>query len=35
MKDLKEFENWYKIAQKNEDEQLKFVWEIMKSPYTE
>jgi hypothetical protein len=35
MKEIKEFENWYKIAQKDEDEQLKFVWEIMKSPYTE
>ena len=35
MKDLKEFENWYKIAQKNEDEQLEFVWAIMKSPYVE
>jgi len=35
MKELKEFENWYKIAQKDEDEQLKFVWEIMRSPYTE
>ncbi|MDR1760903.1 MAG: HEAT repeat domain-containing protein [Bacteroidales bacterium] len=35
MKDLQEFENWYKIAQKNEDEQLEFVWAIMKSPYTE
>jgi len=35
MKEIKEFEKWYKIAQKNEDEQLEFVWEIMKSPYTE
>ena len=33
MKDLKEFENWYKIAQHNETEQMEFVWEIMKSPY--
>ena len=35
MKTLKEFEEWYTIAQKNEDEQLKFVWEIMRSPYPE
>jgi len=35
MKDLKEFENWYKIAQNDEDEQMEFVCEIMKSPYTE
>ena len=35
MKDLKEFENWYKIAQNDEDEQMEFVWELMKSPYIE
>ena len=35
MKDLQEFENWCKIAQKNEDEQLEFGWEIGTSPYTE
>ena len=35
MKDIKEFENWYKIALKNKDEQLKLVWEIMRSPYVE
>lgn len=35
MKSPEEFENWYKIAQEDENEQLKFVWEIMKSPYTE
>ena len=35
MKDLKEFENWYKIAQNDEDEQMEFAWEILKSPYTE
>lgn len=35
MKTLKEFEEWHKTAQNNEDEQLPFVWEIMKSPYTE
>jgi len=36
MKDLKEFENWYKIVQNGTDiEQLEFVCEIMRSPYTE
>jgi hypothetical protein len=35
MKELKDFENWYKIAQNDEDEQMEFVWEIMKSPYVE
>jgi hypothetical protein len=35
MKDLQEFENWYKIAQRNKDEQLEFGWEIGTSPYTE
>ena len=35
MKTQKEFEDWYKTAQKNKGEQLEFVWSIMKSPYTE
>ncbi len=35
MEDLKQFEEWYKAARKDEDEQLEFVWAIMKSPYTE
>jgi len=37
MKELSEFKNWLKkIAEKNiEDEKLKFVWTIMKSPFVE
>lgn len=35
MRDLQEFEEWYRVAQDDEDEQMEFVWEIMKSPYTE
>ena len=35
MKNLKELADWYKIAQNDDEEHLKFVWEIMKSPYTE
>ena len=35
MTDLKQFEEWYKAARKDEDKQLEFVWEIMNSPYTE
>ncbi len=35
MTDLKQFEEWYKAARKDEDNQLEFVWEIMNSPYTE
>ena len=35
MEDLKQFEEWYKAARKDEDKQLEFVWEIMNSPYTE
>jgi HEAT repeats len=37
MKELSEFKNWLKkITEKNiEDEKLKFVWTIMKSPFVE
>lgn len=37
MKTLAEFKNWSKeiVAKNLEDEQLEFVWEIMKSPYVE
>lgn len=35
MKELKDFEKWLEKARENEDEQLPFVWEIMKSPYVE
>ena len=35
MKNLQEFENWLKIARNDEDEQLEFVWELMKSPFVE
>jgi len=35
MKDLKQFEQWLKKARKEEDEQLPFVWEIMRSPFVE
>jgi hypothetical protein len=33
MKSLEEFEFWLPKAQQNEDEQLPFVWEVMKTPY--
>ncbi len=35
MTDLKQFEEWYKAARKDDGKQLEFVWEIMNSPYTE
>ncbi|WP_108823619.1 HEAT repeat domain-containing protein [Dysgonomonas sp. Marseille-P4361] len=35
MKDLKEFEKWLEKARESKEEQLPFVWEIMKSPYVE
>jgi hypothetical protein len=35
MKTLEEFASWLEKAQKDEDEQLPFVWEIMGSPYVE
>ena len=37
MKSLKEFEKWYNQVNCKDDDiaQLNFVWEIMKSPYTE
>jgi hypothetical protein len=35
MKTITEFEYWHKKAQINEDEQLPFVWELMRSTYTE
>lgn len=35
MKELKDFEKWLEKARVDEDEQLPFVWEIMKSPYVE
>jgi hypothetical protein len=35
MKTITEFENWYKKAREDDDEQLPFVWELMRSPYTE
>jgi hypothetical protein len=33
MKSLEEFESWLPKVRQNEDEQLPFVWEIMKTPY--
>lgn len=37
MKELSEFKNWLKeiTEKKQKDEALKFVWELMKSPYVE
>lgn len=35
MKNMKEFERWLEKARNNKEEQLPFVWEIMKSPFVE